>query len=133
MNDEIDKLEQEVIEELNEQIGEPSGNPFSAYCVQFPYRVEMTLEEDDHNTRVQIDTKSEEVTFARSAEDALLAHKLTQRHSKRVYCKHITEFARDNMWHVDPENMTITFTDNPTARKLTDEEVDAYEREIVER
>ncbi len=133
MNDEIDKLEQEVIDELNEQIGEPPRNPFAAYSVQFPYRVEMTLEEDDHNTRVQIDTKSEEVTFARSAEDALLAHELTQRHSRRVYCKHIADFARENMWHVDPENMTITFTDKPIARKLTDEEVDAYEREVVER
>ena len=57
MIDGTDKLEQEVIDELNEKIGEPSGNPFAAYCVQFPYRVEITLEEDDHNTRIQIDTK----------------------------------------------------------------------------
>ena len=132
MNDDTDKLEQEVIDELNEKIGEPSGNPFAAYCVQFPYRVEMTLPEDDHNTRIQIDTKSEEVTFARSEEDARLAHELTQRHSRRVYCKHITDFARDNMWHVDPENMTITFLDKPSVTKLTDEEVGAYEREVVE-
>ena len=133
MDNEIDKLEQEVMDELNEQIGEPSGNPFAAYRVQFPYKVEMTLEEDDHNTKVQIDTKSEEVIFARTEEDALLAHELTQRHSKRVYCKHITEFVRDGMWHIDVDAMTITFLDKPSATKLTDEEVDAYEREVVER
>ncbi len=133
MNDEIDKLEQEVIDELNEQIGEPPRNPFAAYCVQFPYRVEMTLEEDDHNTRVQIDTKSEEVVFARSEEDALLGHELTERHSKKVYCKHLTDFARDHMWNANVDDMEITFTGKPTARKLTDEEIDAYEREVVER
>ena len=132
MIDGTDKLEQEVIDELNEKIGEPSGNPFAAYCVQFPYRVEITLEEDDHNTRIQIDTKSEEVTFARSEEDARLAHEQTQKHSKRVYCNHIINFVRDHVWDADPDKMTITYLGNPSITKLTDEEVDAYERELVE-
>lgn len=131
MNDQIDKLEKDILDELDKQIGEASDNPFRAYRVCFPYRVEMTLAEDDHNTRITIDTKSEEITFARSEDDARLGHELTQKHSKRVYCNHITEFARDHMWNVPVENMSIFYLDQPTVAELTDEEVDAYERKAV--
>jgi hypothetical protein len=69
--------------------------------------------------------------LARSEEGLRLEHKITQRHSKRVYCKHIANFVRDHMWSVDPEVMTITYTDRPFVSKMTEEGVDAYGREII--
>ena len=69
--------------------------------------------------------------FARSEEDVQLEHKITKRHCKRVYCKQTTNFVRDHMWNVDPEVILITYTDRPFVSKMTEEEVDAYGREII--
>ena len=47
------KLEKEVMKELVEQLG-TNENPFRAYLVEFPFRVEMTLVQND--TNITIDT-----------------------------------------------------------------------------
>ena len=60
----LEDLENEVMEELD-------GNPMKAYKIQFPYSVTFSLSDDDHHTQVIINTTSQEVTFARSAQDAL--------------------------------------------------------------
>ena len=106
-------------------------NPFSAYRIEFPYKVEMTLLEDDGNTKVTIETTSEEVTFSKSKEDALLSTEFSHQHSKLGYAKHIAEYVRNNIWNVLPEDMTVTYTGNPNVEKMTEEEVEEYQREVV--
>ena len=109
MNDEIDKLENEVMKELDEQLGTKT-NPFGAYRFKIPYRVGMTLPQDNHNTKITIDARSEEVTFVRSKEDVLFETELSHKHSKLIYAKHITKFVEEHLWNVSPKKRIVTYT-----------------------
>ncbi|MDP7626242.1 MAG: hypothetical protein QF493_15025, partial [Rhodospirillales bacterium] len=54
-----DELEQEVIDELNLEYS-PDENPNRMFSVIFPYQVRFTIPDDQHNTEVIINTKTEE-------------------------------------------------------------------------
>ena len=70
---ECEELENEILEEIGE-------NPFKTYKVQFPYQVRFVLD-DDENTEIVINTKSEEFYYSRTKKDVLLMKKLGDSHS----------------------------------------------------
>ena len=125
-----EKLANEVMKEIDEKLG-TIDNPFRAYRLEFPYRVEMTLPQDDHNTKITIDTRSEEVSFARSKEDVLFETELSHKHSKTSYAKHITKFIEEHLWNIPPKEMIVTYTGKPFVQEMTPEEIENYQREVV--
>ena len=126
-----DKLANEVMKELDDKTCpmDKSENPFRAYRVIFPYRVEMTLIQDD--TKITIDTKSEVVSFARSKEDVLFETELSQNHSKLGYAKHIKNYVEENLWKISPKETIVSYTGNPFVQEMTKEEVKNFEREVL--
>lgn len=130
MNDDIDKLKKAVMKELDEQRGTKT-NSFREYRLEFPYRVEITLSQDDHNRKITIDTRNEEVTFARSQEDILYGTELSHKNSKLSYAKHITKFIEEHLWNASPEEMIVTYTGKPFVQVMTNEEIQIYQRDVV--
>ena len=125
-----DKLEIEVMKELDDQLG-TKENPFRVYRLEFSYRGEVTLPQDDYNTKITIDTRSEEVTFARLKKDVLFETELFHKHSKLDYAKHITKFVEEHLWNVSSEEMIVTYTGKPFVEGVTKEEIENYRRDVV--
>ena len=118
----LDKLENEVMEELD-------GNPMRAYKIQFPYSVKFTLSDDDHRTEVIIDSISQEMTFARSEQDALFQKEQNDAVSKGGYTNHIINWVQDRM--SINEACELTYSGNPSVQEMTEEELETYEREVI--
>lgn len=121
---EIEELENEVLEDIGE-------NPFRTFSVIFPYQVRLTFEDDDANTEVVINTKSKEVLYARTTEDAHLLKQLQNSHSSNGYAKILTEWVREQLWGFDPEKCHVTYTGKPQITEMTEKEIKEYEREVL--
>jgi hypothetical protein len=137
LEDTLNKLENEVMEELD---GEPvpfkenpfNLNPMTAYKIEFPYSVRFTLSDDDHRTEVVINSISQEMTFARPPEDALFQKEKNDAVSKNGYTNHIVKWVRDRMSEPHfKETCELEYTDDPIAKEMTEEEVRTYEREVI--
>ena len=121
----LDKLENEVMEELD-------GNPMRPYKIQFSYSVKFTLSDDDHRTEVIIDSISQEMTFARSEQDALFQKEQNDAVSKNGYTRHIVNWVKDCMSKQHfTETCELTYSGNPSVQEMTDEEIETYEREVI--
>ena len=121
----MDKLENEVIEELGE-------NPMRAYKLQFPYQVKFCLAGDDHRTEVIINTISEEMTFARTKKDALLQKERNDAISKDGYTRHIVNWVQERM--CKPyffETCELAYTGTADVLEMSDEELEEYERQVI--
>lgn len=126
-----DKLENEVMKELDDKTCpmDKNENPFRTYRVVLPYRVEMTLIQDD--TKIIINTKSEVVSFARSKEDVLFEMELPHKHSKLGYAKHIKNYVEENLWKISPTETIVSYTGKPFVSEMTKKELKNFEREVV--
>ena len=120
----IDELENEVMTEIG-------LNPYRAYNLRFPYTIEFHLSADDKNTFIQIHTVSEEVTFAKSVKDALLQKERSDEVSKEAYINHILRWASKQIRDLDIDTCDLTYTDTPEVRKMTDDELEEYRREVI--
>jgi hypothetical protein len=118
----LEDLENEVMEELD-------GNPMKAYKIQFPYSVTFSLSDDDHHTQVIINTTSQEMTFARSGQDALYQKEKNDAVSKNGYTNHIINWVQTRMSPND--TCELTYTNSPTVEEMTEEEIETYEREVI--
>ena len=106
-------------------------NPFRTFRVIFPYQVRLTFSDDNSNTEVVINTKSEEVLYARTTEDAHLQKQLQNSHSRSGYAKVLMEWVRDRLWGFDPEDCYVTYTGKAQFTEMTEQEVKEYEREVL--
>lgn len=131
LNKTTDELEQEVIDALNLEF-DPDENPNKMYSVTFPYQVRFTLAEDDHNTEVIINTKSEEFYTARNEQDVLFQKNLSDRYSKIAFTKRIKKYVRDELWRVEPEDGHLTFTGKPEITEMSEERLSTFERELMD-
>jgi hypothetical protein len=104
-------------------------NPFKTYSVQFPYSVRFTLE-DDPNTEVIINTKSEEFYYSRNEEDVLFERELSYSHSTYKWSKHILQELKDGLYYLDPRDTKLTFTGDPKIKEMTQEEIDSVIEEM---
>ena len=120
---ECEELENEILEEIGE-------NPFKTYKVQFPYQVRFVLN-DDENTEIVINTKSEEFYHSRTKKDVLLMKELSDSHSEISLTKYIINYLNENLLTVSPENCQLTFTGNPVVSEMTEEELKDFQREIL--
>jgi hypothetical protein len=94
------------------------------------YQVSFTIP-DDKETTVIIKTSSLGVVFATSTQDALSQTKAENEYSHQSLASYIMGFVRDNLWDVDVDNTKLTYTDEPTIKLMTQEELKDFQRDII--
>ena len=99
----LDELEQEVIDDLNLEFT-PDENPNKMFSVVFPYQVRFTIPDDQHNTEIVINTKTEEFYSGRNPQDILFQKDISDRYSKTAFIQHIQKYVRDELWRVKPDH-----------------------------
>ena len=129
LNKTVDEVEQEVIDELGLEY-DSDDNPCKLYSVIFPYQIRFTLPDDDHNTEVIINTKSEEFYTARNKQDILFQRELSDRYSKITYTKRIKKYVREELWEVEPEDGHFIYKGKPEITELLEERLSTFEREV---
>ena len=127
----MDELEEKMEELENEVIEDMGDNPMRAYKLQFPYQVKINLANDGNRTEVIINTISEEMTFARTKDDALFLKEKNDAYSKEGYAKHIVNWVAERMYRMDLGECEFSYTGSPDAIEMTDAELDAYAREVI--
>ena len=127
----LDELEQEVIDELNLEYS-PEENPNKMYSVVFPYQVRFTIPDDQHNTEVIINTKTEEFYSGRNPQDVLFQKEQSDRYAKTAFIKHIQKYVRDELWRVEPEDTHLTYTGKPEVTEMSELRLAAFQREIAD-
>ena len=127
----LDELEQEVIDELNLEYS-PEENPNKMYSVVFPYQVRFTIPDDQHNTEVVINTKTEEFYSGRNPQDVLFQKEQSDRYAKTAFIKHIQKYVRDELSRVEPEDTHLTYTGKPEVTEMSELRLSAFQREIAD-
>ena len=127
----LDELEQEVIDELNLEYS-PEENPNKMYSVVFPYQVRFTIPDDQHNTEVIINTKTEEFYSGRNPQDVLFQKEQSDRYSKTAFIKHIQKYVREELWRVEPEDTHLTYTGKPEVTEMSELRLSTFQREIAD-
>ena len=127
----LDELEQEVIDELNLEYS-PEENPNKMYSVVFPYQVRFTIPDDQHNTEIVINTKTEEFYSGRNPQDVLFQKEQSDRYAKTAFIKHIQKYVRDELWRVEPEDTHLTYTGKPEVTEMSELRLAAFQREIAD-
>ena len=84
---------------------------------------------DDETTEVTIKTKSAGVAFASSPQDALNQTKTANHYSQQSYASYILGYLRDNLLTIDVNNVTLTYTQDPTINPMTDEDLQGFQRD----
>lgn len=127
----LDELEQEVIDELNLEYS-PEENPNKMYSVVFPYQVRFTIPDDQHNTEVIINTKTEEFYSGRNPQDVLFQKEQSDRYAKTAFIKHIQKYVREELWRVEPEDTHLTYTGKPEVTEMSELRLSTFQREIAD-
>ena len=127
----LDELEQEVIDELNLEYS-PDENPNKMFSVVFPYQVRFTIPDDDHNTEVIINSKTEEFYSGRNQQDVLFQKEQSDRYSKTAFIKHIQKYVRDEIWSVEPEDAHLNYTGKPEVTEMSETRLATFQREIAD-
>ena len=127
----LDQLEQEVIDDLNLEFS-PDENPNRMFSVVFPYQVRFTIPDDDHNTEVIINSKTEEFYSGRNPQDVLFQKDLSDRYSKTAFIKHIQKYVREELWRVEPEDAHLTYTGKPEVTEMSELRLSTFQREIAD-
>ena len=127
----LDELEQEVIDDLNLEFS-PDGNPTKMFSVVFPYQVLFTIPDDDHNTEVIINSKTEEFYSGRNQQDVLFQKEQSDRYSKTAFIKHIQKYVREQIWSVEPEDAHLNYTGKPEVTEMSETRLATFQREIAD-
>ena len=127
----LDQLEQEVIDDLNLEFS-PDENPNRMFSVVFPYQVRFTIPDDDHNTEVIINSKTEEFYSGRNPQDVLFQKDLSDRYSKTAFIKHIQKYVREKIWSVEPEDAHLTYTGKLEVTEMSETRLATFQREIAD-
>ena len=114
----LDRLETEVLETLD--------NPYSTYSVKFPYTCSFSFPDDDHHTRITIETVSETVRFGRDEHDVSLQIDKDQALSRRTYAKHVHQWIGDRWFSIDPKDVEVTYGTSYSIEPMTDDEVEEW-------
>jgi len=94
------------------------------------YEVSLTIP-DDETTEVIIKTKSAGVAFATSPQDALNQTKTANEYSQQSYASYILRYVRDNLLTIDVNDVTLTYTQDPTINPMTDDDLQGFQRDVV--
>ena len=116
-------LEDEVFRDI-----EKPENPYKRYRVEFPFTSTFTIPEDGHNTKVTIETRSKHLHHAKSEDDVRLQLEKDREIDGPLNAKMILKFVRDEMWNIEPTDVSVTYHPDYTIELATPEKV----QEIVE-
>jgi hypothetical protein len=126
MNDDLEQtlnaLEQEVLDEHN--------TTHQPYRTIIHFTCSLTIP-DDETTEVIIKTKSAGVCFASSPQDALQQTKTENHYSQQSYASYILGYLRDNLLTIDVNDVTLTYTQDPTINPMTDDDLKGFQRDVV--
>ena len=114
----LEKLEQEVLDELN--------NPYHPYSVIFPYEVKLTIPDNDSDTEITIRTRSEEIRFGRNENDILLQKDADNRYGRDTYSKHILDWVSKRLPDFDPRECDLEFVGTPKVSRIDHQEVQDF-------
>ena len=123
MNTTPDTIEDQVLRDI-----EKPENPYKRYCVEFPFTCTFTIPEDGHNTKVTIETRSENLMHGTSESDIRLQMEKDHEIDGPLNAKRILKFVRDEMWNVEPTDVSVTYHPDYIIELATSEKV----QEIVE-
>ena len=115
---EIEKLEQEVLDELE--------NPYQPYSVTFPYEIRCTIPDDGHTTEITIRTRSEEVRFGRNENDILLQKEVDNRYGRDTYSKHILDWVGKRLPDIDPRECDLEYVGTPKVSPIEHHQVKEF-------
>ena len=118
MNTTPQTLEDEVLREI-----EKPENPLKTYCVQFPFT--FTLPD---KTRVTIETRSENLMHGTSESDIRLHLEKDHEIDAPLNAKRILRFVGDNLWEIEPRDVSVEYGPNPFIEITSSERV----QEIIE-
>ena len=101
-------------------------NPYQTYRVEFPYTCSFTIPEDDHNTRVTIESRSEVVRYGRDEVDIKHQLELDQNQGKPTYANHLLKWVNDQIWTVDPREVTVTYGDQLVMEPMSKDQIEVW-------
>lgn len=128
LEESLDKLEQEVVEELERNYGpKDDQNPNKMFSVTFPYEVYIPIRTPkDALTEVIIRTYSEEPYSAVSKTDVKNQFEHSKPYVEEIMKKRMVEYVSGVMGQVPLEEIELSYTGEPSVRKLTKEELDNF-------
>ena len=109
-----------------------NDNPLKLYSVIFPYTVKFTIPDDDYNTEITINTKTEEFFTANNKEEVLLHKELSDTYSKQAFAKHIKRYVLNQLTELNPEDGELTYTGTPEVSLMEEDRLSTFSRELVE-
>ena len=109
-----------------------NDNPLKLYSVIFPYTVKFTIPDDDYNTEITINTKTEEFFTANNKEEVLLHKELSDTYSKQAFAKHIKRYVLNQLTELNPEDGELTYTGTPEVSLMEEDRLRTFSRELVE-
>ena len=107
---------------------EQPENPYKRYCVEFPFTCSFTIPKDGHNTKVTIDTRSENLMHGTSESDIRLQLEKDHEIDAPLNAKRILKFISDELYGIEPRDIIVTYHPDYTIELATPEKVE----EIVE-
>ena len=110
-------LEDEVLRDI-----EKPENPYKRYRVEFRLTCIFTIPADGHNTKVTIETRSEHLHHAKSEDDVRLQLEKDREIDALLNAKRILKFVRDEMWNVEPRDVSVTYHPDYTIELATPKE-----------
>ena len=121
--DTLVNLETEVLEKLD--------NPYHTYSVKFPWQVSFSFADDDYNTTLIIESKSEVLRYGRNEHDIELQMELDLEHSQTTYAKHLINWVRDRIDSIDHREVAVTYGDNLTIEVMSAEEIEDFRQDCL--
>ena len=128
MSDELD----EKLEKLEVEVMESLDNPYSTYLVEFPYTCSLTIPDDDHITKVMIESKSQVLRYGRDCHDIELQMQLDMKQGKPTYAKHIIQWVNDRLSNINPRDVDIKYGDISTIKPMTDEQIEEFKEDCLD-
>ena len=123
MNTTPETLEDEVLRDI-----EKPENPYKRYRVEFPFTCSFTIPEDGHNTKVTIETRSENLMHGTSESDIRLQMEKDHEIDGPLNAKRTLKFVQGAMWGIEMSDVTVNYHPEFTVELATPEKV----QEIVE-
>ena len=123
MNTTPDTIEDEVLRNI-----EKPENPYKRYRVEFPFTCTFTIPEDGHNTKVTIETRSENLMHGTSESDIRLQVEKDHEIGGPLNAKRTLKFVQGAMWGIEMSDVTVNYHPEFTVELATPEKV----QEIVQ-
>ena len=107
-------------------------NPYKPYSVINHHSFKFTIADDDNNTEVIINTKTQECRLGKNKEDILMMKEVDDELGKKTYIKHITEFVRNRLYFDVMENLEFNTIQIPDIKLMTDKDVEDYTQRCLD-